>query len=909
MRRLVTALRALLFAGLAVSLLLPGSALSLESTATARGVAPIAVASTGHAVPAGRNLILNPGAEAGDTSAGGWDAVTIPGWSVRSGLPTVVKYGTSGFPSAKDPGPRAKGQKLFAGGAGGTAVLSQEVRLQVAGGGALKAGTECRLSAWLAGWQASYATAEAALVSSSGRTLGTIRLAKVVAAPRQTKPGGLKLESASARLPAKTWGVKVVLTLGTILKNYDGPDSPIVGYNRSAADNVSLTVNAPTAAPPPLRPPPSKAPRFKHVFLIMMENEDLKAIVGDKSQAPFENSLLRQGSLLTNFYAEEHPSDGNYLAIAGGGAFGIPLTDPLEENPLFTIKARNLGDLVDSAHESWRAYLQSANGPCDDTVHGYYWNDDLPFLYFEDVRTHPAYCAEHVSPLYQLTTDLAKASTTPSFSWVGADDCYDMEGCGIRAGDNFLRSVVADITRSEAWRTQSSLIAITFDEDGYDYERPAQLVPTIVLGSHVRKDYVSHFRYTHYSLLRTIEAALGLGTLTDNDRYAAPINDIFDTGASSAAPSLKDATNSDPGVSLPSDLMIAPESQPVPEISDGRSPTAFIVNSASNSVTPVDIASHRAEKPIKVGLHPTAVAIAPDGRFAYVVNNGSGSVTPVNISTFRPLSPIRVGKDPDAIVIGDGGATAYVANEGSGSVSAISLAKATVVRVIPVGLVPVALALTPNGNTLYVADEGSSVVTPIDTKTNVAGAPIRVGDAPFAMAITPSGRTLYVVNFGSDTVTPVDVLTNAAMPSIRVGQAPDAIAIANGGKIAYVVNGDSQSVTPIGIATNKTLPHILVGYSPTGIAASPSGNLVLVTNSISGTVTPIESPTDKRLPSISVGLYNYPTVVAFAAKSAFAEVICPYGGVVATINATSLKRVAITSVGNYPSAIGFAAPS
>ena len=70
----------------------------------------------------GQNLVRNPGAEAGAASAQGWDAVTIPGWSVDSGLPTDVGYGTRGFPKAPD-------GRLFAGGAGGTARLSQIVAL------------------------------------------------------------------------------------------------------------------------------------------------------------------------------------------------------------------------------------------------------------------------------------------------------------------------------------------------------------------------------------------------------------------------------------------------------------------------------------------------------------------------------------------------------------------------------------------------------------------------------------------------------------------------------------------------------------------------------------------------------------------------------------------------------------
>jgi phosphatidylinositol-3-phosphatase len=66
-------------------------------------------------------------------------------------------------------------------------------------------------------------------------------------------------------------------------------------------------------------------PRYDHVFLLYFENQDVHAVVGNRRQAPFYNSLLAQGSQLGNFFAEEHPSDANYLALAGGSAFGIPL--------------------------------------------------------------------------------------------------------------------------------------------------------------------------------------------------------------------------------------------------------------------------------------------------------------------------------------------------------------------------------------------------------------------------------------------------------------------------------------------------------------------------------------------------------------------------------------------------------
>ncbi len=86
-------------------------------------------------------------------------------------------------------------------------------------------------------------------------------------------------------------------------------------------------------------------PRFQHVFLFYFENQDYHSVIGNTKQAPYLNRLLPQSSLLAQFYAEEHPSDGNYLALAGGSTFGVPLTDPEEENPLYTIRARNIGDL------------------------------------------------------------------------------------------------------------------------------------------------------------------------------------------------------------------------------------------------------------------------------------------------------------------------------------------------------------------------------------------------------------------------------------------------------------------------------------------------------------------------------------------------------------------------------------
>lgn len=834
-----------------------------------------------HACPASAasavNLLHNAGAETGAASLHGWDAVTIPGWSVASGLPTVVRYGDRGFP-------RGRGQ-IFVGGAGGTARLTQAVVLARPDGGPLAAGTTYALSAELGGTTTSRAGVSLTLLSASGRVLAR-RTLEPVGGPRRSVAGALSARSLSGRLPVGAVRARVTLTLATSLTNIDGPNAPLVGFDRAVADNVGLVVLAPHRRRAPLRPAALRVPRYDHVFLFYFENQDVHAIVGNRRQAPFYNRLLAQGSQLGNLFAEEHPSDANYLALAGGSAFGIPLDDPLEYDSQYTIHAPNIGDLVNAAHETWRAYNESAAGPCDDTVHGYYWDDDLPLLYFSDIRQRPAYCAAHVLPLEAMAPDLASTATTPNFVWVGANDCDDMEGCGIRAGDRFLQHQLGQIVRSPAWRTQRSLAIITWDEDNYDHERPAQGVPTLILGSRgVRRGFVSSVRYTHYSLLRTIEGALGLGHLTANDLYAQPANDIF-TGASRAPQAI---------------ALAARRPRTVSRAAVAHPQTAFVVSAQAGTVTPIALATRRKSAPIRVGRDPQAIALTPDDRTAFVVDAGSDSVTPIDTATRRAGAAIRVGEDPRAIAITPDGATAYVANSGSNSVTPIGVRTGTAGTPIAVGTNPRTLALTPDGRTLYVLDWGGAAVTPIETATNRALAPIAVGAFPAAAAVDPGGLTVYVAGYGANTVTPITTATNTARAAIPAGQAPNALALTPDGATVEVVDGATDRVTPIDTARGRAGRPARVGSSPTAVAVSD--HTAFVVSTITGTVTPISTVTGRAGHPISVGLYSYPTSITLAPGSAIAVVLGTYDGTVRLLNTRTRTAAKPIKVGALPVAV------
>ena len=873
---------------------------------------------------AGANLLANPGAQAGAFSVKGWDSVTVPGWQVTAGLPTVVRYGTRNFPAATGTGPAVPGGQMFAGGAGGTATLVQQVPLGQDTGQASRAGTGFRLSAWLGGTASSQASVRVTFLSAAGRALGQVALPPTA---------GLARKATAGQVPAGAAAARVTLDLATSQANVDGPDSPYTGYNRAVADDLQFSISAPARQPGP--PRIAAVPRYQHVFLFYFENEGFHAIIGNHRQAPYLNSLLPQGSLLTQFYAEEHPSDGNYLALAGGSTFGVPLDDPLEINPRYTIDAPDIGDLVDRAHETWKTYLQSANGPCDDTVHGSYWDDDEPMTYFADVRDQPAYCSAHLVPLQALRQDLASTATTPSFAWVSPDDCYDMEGCGIRAGDRFLAEQLGEIMHSPAWRTQRSLAIITFDEDGYGHQHPAQRVPTIVLGSSgVRRGYQSAVRATHYSLLSTIEGALGLGTLTSNDRFAPPVSDVFGPAAgltSMTGPARRPAGRSSHPANLTRWPAAATARSAARLLAAGRSRaaavdaragldagagratgpplperTAFVANAASGTVTPVTLATGRAGQPIRVGKGPRAIAVTPNGRTALVVNSGSGTVTPIDTLTRRAGAPIRVGADPRAVAITPDGRTALVTSSGSGTVTPVDIATLRAGPPIPVGTDPRALAITPDGRTALVADWGSAQVTPVSIASRTAGPPIPVGAYPSAITLSPGGRTAYVANYGADTVTPVSIAARRAGRAVPAGQAPDGLAVSPDGRTLYVTDGDTGTVTPVSTASWQPGRAVRVGYSPAAVAASRAGMLVVST--ISGTLTPVSTSTGRAGRPVSVGTYGYPTAIAVTSSGRAAVVLDTYSGQIAIVGtAPSLGRVKRVKVGKYPVAAAFGA--
>jgi len=334
--------------------------------------------------------------------------------------------------------------------------------------------------------------------------------------------------------------------------------------------------------------------------------------------------------------------------------------------------------------------------------------------------------------------------------------------------------------------------------------------------------------------------------------------------------------------------------------SGGCAATAYVVNYYSGTVTPIDIATRTAGRPIRLPGgekdFPADVAITPDGRTAYVTNTADdgNSVTPISTATNQPGRPIRASALPflQTIAISPDGKTAYVLGgevtvlstatnqrirtirlQGPGTNQAIVLSRdGTAAYVInPSAVTPIDaaantagrpipvssgwdLALTPDGKTAYVTNWNQGTVTPISTASGQPGTPIKVGRLPGPITITPDGKTVYVANTTARTVTPISTATDRAGQPIKAGemQARAVLAVSPDGKTLFVLG--VQAVTMIGVATGR-VDHSIPLRGALDIAFSPDGATawITATNAGPGTVVPVSVRTGRAGHPIRVG--------------------------------------------------------
>lgn len=328
--------------------------------------------------------------------------------------------------------------------------------------------------------------------------------AAVVVGSRQRDGGGTAAGSAGPTTPSSS-----------------GPSASLTGGASAAV--ATATATEPSAPAPPTSAAYSSAtapsvgaspiPMFRHVYVIVMENREYREIVGN-SHAPYINQLIDRYGLATDYTAVAHPSEPNYLALFSGSTQGV------SDDGVHDLTGTNLADQLEAHKRTWRVFAENVPGGCftGAVAHGgpdgdgTYTRKHEPAISFTDISGDPKRCGGIVG---LRRFDPAAAD----FELIVPNMCHDGHDCSTAQADAFLRGFVPTILTDPAMT--DSVLFLTWDEGDSRVGGGGRVV-TVVVGPGVKPGYRSAVRHSHYSLLRTIQEAWGLGCLN----HSCQANDL-----------------------------------------------------------------------------------------------------------------------------------------------------------------------------------------------------------------------------------------------------------------------------------------------------------------------------------------------------------------------------------------------
>ena len=164
-----------------------------------------------------------------------------------------------------------------------------------------------------------------------------------------------------------------------------------------------------------------------------------------------------------------------------------------------------------------------------------------PFAYFANVQEGENHklSLKQIVGFDTLYADLASGKV-PDLAFIAPNQCHDQHargssemgtGCSvdqnaIAQGDAGLHTIINSIKASRVWKEGTNVIVVVWDENDYS-SLPNQVV-TIVDTNYAPTGLQSNVKYTHFSLLKTLEAGFGLQYINHAaDQNVKLMSDLF----------------------------------------------------------------------------------------------------------------------------------------------------------------------------------------------------------------------------------------------------------------------------------------------------------------------------------------------------------------------------------------------
>ncbi len=258
-----------------------------------------------------------------------------------------------------------------------------------------------------------------------------------------------------------------------------------------------------------------------HVFILLEENHSYPSVIGNSSM-PYLNSLPTTYAYAQGYYADTHPSIGNYFMLTTGQIISI------DDGFTGEVTADNIVRHLVNAGKTWREYsedLPSVGYMGGDTDgHTEHHN---PLSYFSDVRENSAQ-AQNLVPFTQLATDLANHNL-PNYALIVPNNNDNAHDGTLAQADSWLQANIDPLIQSSDFQTPGGgLLIITFDESvDSDTVDGGGHVAGVVVGPNVKRGFTSTTCYQHQNTLRFMSEAIGLTDFPGDAATAADTKEFI----------------------------------------------------------------------------------------------------------------------------------------------------------------------------------------------------------------------------------------------------------------------------------------------------------------------------------------------------------------------------------------------
>lgn len=258
-------------------------------------------------------------------------------------------------------------------------------------------------------------------------------------------------------------------------------------------------------------------PSFGHVFIVVEENHDLAQV--DSASMPYLTSLMAQHGSATQYYANTHPSIGNYFVMTAGQI--ITNNDSYSA----TIPDDNIVRHLVASGKTWKSYAEGLPSVgYTGQKSGKYARKHNPLSFFSDVVNDSAQIKRLV-PFTQFATDLA-GDTLPNYSFIVPDLCNDAHDCDLLTADAWLQTNLGPLIASATFQANGLLIVV-FDEADHDNTHGGGRIVWTAISAKTKTGYTSSVMYQHENTLRLSAEVLGLTSFPGAAAGASNMAEFF----------------------------------------------------------------------------------------------------------------------------------------------------------------------------------------------------------------------------------------------------------------------------------------------------------------------------------------------------------------------------------------------